>query len=117
MLYYVLVYHNVLQYAEDLEPDATILIRFCQLGLKFSLLGTALSCVLLPMYATGPGQASGFNAMSLSNLKLGGSTRFWCVILAAYMLTLTFGYLILREWHAFVSAQAEGALRTLGKGN
>ena len=28
MLYYVLVYHNVLQYAEDLEPDATILIRF-----------------------------------------------------------------------------------------
>ena len=33
----------------DLEPDATILIRFCQLGLKFSLLGTAFSCVLLPM--------------------------------------------------------------------
>lgn len=91
----------------DLDPDATILIRFCQLGLKFSLLGTALSCVLLPMYATGPGQASGFNAMSLSNLKLGGSTRFWCVILAAYMLTLTFGYLILREWHAFVSIKRQ----------
>ena len=56
------------------------------------------------MYATGPGQARGFNVMSLSNLKLGGSTRFWCVILAAYMLTSTFGFLILREWRAFVSA-------------
>ena len=32
------------------------------------------------MYATGPGQVSGFNAMSLSNLKLGGSTRFWVAV-------------------------------------
>ena len=96
------------------------------------------------MYATGPGQVSGFNAMSLSNLKLGGSTRFWvaernlnsvttmgivdnrvsapqhsiikflnsnpgfwCVILAAYTLTSTFGFLILREWRAFVSVLDE----------
>ncbi|CAJ1365089.1 unnamed protein product [Effrenium voratum] len=91
----------------DLEPDALILVRFCQLGLKFSLLGTALSLILLPMYATGPGEAAGFNVLSLSNLKIGGSTRFWCVVVAAYMLTSTFAYLVLAEWRVFVSIRRQ----------
>ena len=86
----------------DLQPDAQILVRFCELGLKFSLLGTVLSLVLLPMYATGPGQAGGFNVFCLSNLKVHGSIRFWCVILAAYLLTSAFGYLVLSEWRIFV---------------
>ena len=60
----------------DLQPDAQILVRFCELGLKFSLLGTALSLILLPMYATGPGRAVGFNVLCLANLKVGGSIRF-----------------------------------------
>ena len=85
----------------DLAPDAQILVRFCELGLKFSLLGTAVSLILLPMYATGPGKAAGFNVLCLSNLKVGGSIRFWCVILAAYMLTSAFGYLVLSEWRIF----------------
>ena len=70
----------------ELHLDAQVLVRFCQLGLKFSLLGTVLSVILIPMYGTGPGHAEGFNALSLSNLKVGGSVRFWCVILAASQL-------------------------------
>lgn len=88
---------------DKLNPDDQILIRFCELGLKFSLLGTALSVILIPVYSTGWGGAVGFNVLCLSNLSRGGSIRFWCVIFSAYVLTWAFGYLVTKEWQNFVN--------------
>ena len=85
----------------QLGLDAQILIRFCQLGLKFSLFGSGLSFILLPLYATGPGHAAGFNKLCLSNLEMDGSIRFWCTILAAYLLTAASSYFVLVEWQSF----------------
>lgn len=86
----------------SLEPDGTVLVRFCELGFKFCLFGTMLDVVLLPMYYTGHGNAKGFNCLSLSNLTLGGSNRFWGVVVAAYVLTATFAHFVITEWHSFV---------------
>lgn len=91
----------------SLEPDGLVLVRFCELGLKFCLCGTALDTLLLPMYATGHGSADGFNRLSLSNLKHGGSFRFWGVIVAAYTLTAAFARFAIEEWHSFVACRRE----------
>ncbi|CAE8647407.1 unnamed protein product, partial [Polarella glacialis] len=84
------------------EPDAVVMIRFLELGLKFSLCGMLVSVVLLPVYASSPGSATGANRLSLSNLQLGGSDRFWCVVVAAYVLFGAFSYLVLAEWRNFL---------------
>jgi len=92
-----------------LTPDAAVVIRFCELGLKFSICGSILDIVLLPMYYTGSAEAEGFNSLSLSNLQ-DKSARYWGVVAAAYILTAVFSHLLLSEWRHFVTLQRESFL-------
>jgi len=96
-----------------LDPDAEVLVRFCRLGFKFSLLGSLLDVVLLPMFYSGAGGAKEFNRFSLSNLR-SGSPRFWGVILAAYVLTSGLAYLLLSEWSAFLKLRSSHLTRAAG---
>eukprot|EP00928_Gymnodinium_smaydae_P027161 TRINITY_DN21089_c0_g1_i1.p1 TRINITY_DN21089_c0_g1~~TRINITY_DN21089_c0_g1_i1.p1 ORF type:complete len:766 (+),score=143.82 TRINITY_DN21089_c0_g1_i1:59-2356(+) len=86
------------------DLDGAVLVRFCVLGFKFSVVGTLVSCVLLPMYADGNGDAPGFNKYSLSNLSHHheNGQKFWIAVVAAYALTGVFAHLALAEWREFL---------------
>jgi len=86
-------------YTENL--DATVMVRFCILGVKFSAAGTVTACVLIPIYATGEGKSEGFNNFHLSNLEL-NNDHFWVVVLAAYVLAGIFLHLTADEWRFFI---------------
>jgi len=88
----------------ELPPDCQVLIRFCELGFTFSLFGTLLDFVLLPVYATGHGGESGFDKISLSNLKQQDkeSLRFWVVVVGSYLLFAVLAHLMRDEWLRFI---------------
>lgn len=95
---------------DGMNLDALVFVRFCELGFKFSVGGCILDLVLIPMYATGQGEAPGFNAYSLSNLSE-GSDRFWGVVVAAYILTGFVLHQMLAEWRRFVILRREHFMR------
>jgi len=86
-------------YKEDL--DATVVLRVCVLGIKFSAAGSVLSSILIPIYSAGRGDTEGFNNFHLSNLEH-NSERFWVIIVAAYILAGLFLHLVAVEWQNFL---------------
>lgn len=99
------------------SPDAEVMIRFLQLGFKFSICGCILDMFLLPMYFTGGGSETGYQKYSMLNLKKTeddqGDPRFWGVIIAAYILIFVLCQLILREWRHVLAMRREYYLKRL----
>eukprot|EP00931_Biecheleriopsis_adriatica_P054900 TRINITY_DN32350_c0_g1_i1.p1 TRINITY_DN32350_c0_g1~~TRINITY_DN32350_c0_g1_i1.p1 ORF type:complete len:1062 (+),score=197.31 TRINITY_DN32350_c0_g1_i1:128-3313(+) len=88
--------------------DGAVMVRFCVLGFKFSLAGSLAAAGLVPLYMGGPGRASdeSFNRFNLSNLQDPSgakSSKFWVVVVVAYMLSFIFGHLMLEEWTHFIT--------------
>mmetsp|Transcript_5778 Transcript_5778/g.17045 ORF Transcript_5778/g.17045 Transcript_5778/m.17045 type:complete len:870 (+) Transcript_5778:135-2744(+) len=81
--------------------DGLVMLRFCLLGLRFSTAGTALACVLLPVYAFAPGDAQEFDDLNLSNLENDG-THLWVSVVAAYVLAALFLQFAAAEWARFI---------------
>lgn len=92
-----------------LSIDGAVMVRFCILGFKYSLVGSIMALVLIPWYERAErdregessfflGDFSRFNLSHLSSHK----DRFWLVVVVAYLLTATFLHLALEEWSMFL---------------
>ncbi|CAE7036136.1 pde-4 [Symbiodinium natans] len=97
----------------DVIPiDGQMVIRLCQLGLKFAAFGTLVSCVLTPIYAKAGGGQSGILALTMSNLSTSDEQYvFAIVVAAAYFLVFFFIWLVRAEWRHFLKLRQDHFLR------
>lgn len=80
--------------------DALVLIRFCDLGLKFSMCAGLICMGLVPMYANSGCGIKEFSKYSLSNLYC-SSHQVWAVVLAAYAMNIVLARLMHVECREF----------------
>eukprot|EP00927_Polykrikos_kofoidii_P014590 TRINITY_DN16418_c0_g1_i1.p1 TRINITY_DN16418_c0_g1~~TRINITY_DN16418_c0_g1_i1.p1 ORF type:complete len:706 (-),score=84.21 TRINITY_DN16418_c0_g1_i1:65-2146(-) len=85
-----------------LQPDAEVAVRFLEFGFKFTLFGSILDFALVPMYCSASGTANGWNRLGSANLRRDDSMRIWGVVVAAYVLTAAFAFLVSVEWKRFL---------------
>eukprot|EP00913_Durusdinium_trenchii_P017301 g16270.t1 len=94
------------QIRDEVGLDAMVTIRFLDLGLKFCLVGSLLSIVLVPMYAFSEhtDHHGNFARFSLSNIDSEkGPLKFHIVVTCAYLLNIAFIHLMVGEWQNFVN--------------
>eukprot|EP00928_Gymnodinium_smaydae_P094005 TRINITY_DN7841_c0_g2_i1.p1 TRINITY_DN7841_c0_g2~~TRINITY_DN7841_c0_g2_i1.p1 ORF type:complete len:713 (+),score=50.11 TRINITY_DN7841_c0_g2_i1:186-2141(+) len=94
---------------EELSVDGQVIVRFCNLGLKFSLVGCIVSAFLAPVYGSDTTLSEQFdNAMQSLTFQSYTITNChqlwqgWCIGFATLVLTGTFAYLMWFEWLHFV---------------
>mmetsp|Transcript_92991 Transcript_92991/g.277576 ORF Transcript_92991/g.277576 Transcript_92991/m.277576 type:complete len:773 (-) Transcript_92991:115-2433(-) len=87
---------------ERMPIDGQIVVRLCQLGLKFFALGTLTACVLIPLYEQGAGRQKGVLRVTTSNLTQEDGWTFRAITVAAYLQAAAFFFLMHEEWGHFV---------------
>eukprot|EP00931_Biecheleriopsis_adriatica_P006377 TRINITY_DN107790_c0_g1_i1.p1 TRINITY_DN107790_c0_g1~~TRINITY_DN107790_c0_g1_i1.p1 ORF type:complete len:801 (+),score=85.76 TRINITY_DN107790_c0_g1_i1:59-2461(+) len=93
---------------DQFDIDAQVVVRLCLLGLKFGVAGTLCGCIMIPIYSTGTGDQYGIMRYSLSNISRNGpSWHLPAVVVAAYLMTAVFIWLVRAEWRHFVTLRHE----------
>jgi len=108
---------------DEVGLDAMVVIRYLDVGFKFCLVGSLLSIVLVPMYASADNNENlgKFTRFSLSNIdKEKGHWRFGIVVACSYLLNAAFVHFMVGEWQNFMNfrrKQFKNAVRgSLGPG-
>lgn len=87
--------------------DGWVMIRFCRVGFRYSVLGTAIGCVLVPMYAEGDRlEKSHFQRYTISNLD-DQEWKVWFIVASTYVLTICFCLAMLLEWRNYVTMRRD----------
>uniref|UniRef100_A0A7S4Q4I3 CSC1/OSCA1-like 7TM region domain-containing protein n=1 Tax=Alexandrium monilatum TaxID=311494 RepID=A0A7S4Q4I3_9DINO len=82
--------------------DGWVVIRFCHVGLKYSILGTFAGCLLLPIYGEGSDmELSDFQRYTITNLD-SQTWKVWLVVASSYLLTIAFFLLMVLEWKHYL---------------
>lgn len=97
--------------SEKVDIDGHVAIRFCQLGLKFSALGTVLACVLIPWYRSVGDNEKGTLSISISNLAPENDKPRYAAMVSVLVLTVYFLYLMRLEWLHMISMKREHFMR------
>ena len=79
------------------HADAEIFVRFLDMGVMFSLLGSCVGGVLIWFYVSAGGDARGLHRLTLMNVPH-KSPVIWGVIATAYVMEIIFIQLVLTEW-------------------
>ena len=85
--------------------DTFMFLRFLRIGARISFLGTILSCILIPVYATG--EARGINTESFNQLTLARvgdqSPRLWATLVCEFVVVAFVLYSFWTEWGLYAS--------------
>mmetsp|Transcript_20518 Transcript_20518/g.71004 ORF Transcript_20518/g.71004 Transcript_20518/m.71004 type:complete len:759 (+) Transcript_20518:35-2311(+) len=100
----------------NLSLDAESLVDFAGLGLRFSLVGSVLAVILVPMYSSGSTPASpDFMRYTIANTQVKGAQDYflelWFTVGAMYVLALTLMFLMHRQWHRFVGRRRQDYIK------
>mmetsp|Transcript_45478 Transcript_45478/g.99018 ORF Transcript_45478/g.99018 Transcript_45478/m.99018 type:complete len:767 (-) Transcript_45478:75-2375(-) len=105
---------------DEVGLDAMVVIRYLDVGFKFCLVGSLLSIVLVPMYASADNNENlgKFTRFSLSNIDK--EKGFGIVVACSYLLNAAFVHFMVGEWQNFMNfrrKQFKNAVRgSLGPG-
>lgn len=83
--------------------DSYMFIRFLRLAARMTLVGTLLSVVLIPVYATGEARGAeteAFNQLTLNRVAA-GSSRLWATIFAWWIFIAFILVELWKEWKSF----------------
>ncbi|CAJ1455485.1 unnamed protein product [Effrenium voratum] len=103
---------------DEIGLDALVVVRFLDLGFKFSLFGSLLCIVLLPMYSWTQREETlnKFTRFSLSNIDghhPGDHIKFQIVVVCAYFLNAAFVHLMISEWQSFMNLRRKQFRQTV----
>jgi hypothetical protein len=83
--------------------DSYMFLRFLRLGARVCFVGTVLSLVLIPVYATGESRGDAtikFNQLTLARVDQ-GSDRIWAALIAWYIFVAFILYEFWHEWKLY----------------